>query len=150
MPLDFGQGGFLGALGQGLRGAGAVFSPQVYGAQNEEERILMQIRAHQQRLQPGLGIDGKVRFQELQLLDHVPPHELEVVRHVAEAPAQVFEGTTLPPRCGERTFLGPFFIVPEGDRGPVTHPEHDHFDLPPGCYQVTHQMDARTLDRVQD
>lgn len=58
MPLDFGQGGFLGALGQGLRGAGAVFSPQVYGAQNEEERLLMQIRAQQQRLQLETIVQG--------------------------------------------------------------------------------------------
>lgn len=58
MPLDFGQGGFLGALGQGLRGAGAVFSPQVYGAQNEEERLLMQIRAQQQRIQLETIVQG--------------------------------------------------------------------------------------------
>jgi len=69
-------------------------------------------------------------------------------RHIAEAPAKVFEGTTLPEWCDRRTFLGP--LIESSKRFTVTHPEHAHVDLPPGCYQVTHQMDARTMERVKD
>lgn len=69
-------------------------------------------------------------------------------RHIAEAPAQVFEASTRPEWCGERTFLGPVIVAEE--RFLVTHPEHAHVSLPCGTYQVTHQTDARTLERVQD
>ena len=69
-------------------------------------------------------------------------------RHIAEAPARVCEGTTLPEWCDRRTFLGP--LVESDKRFKITHPEHAHVDLPSGCYQVTHQMDARTMERVQD
>jgi len=69
-------------------------------------------------------------------------------RHIAEPPAKVFEGTTLPGWCDRRTFLGP--LVESKKRFTVTHPEHAHVDLPPGCYQITHQMDARTMERVKD
>lgn len=69
-------------------------------------------------------------------------------RHIAEAPAICYEGTTLPGDCDPRTFLGPCIVSP--DRFMVTHPEHAAKSLPGGTYQVTHQMDARTLDRVAD
>lgn len=69
-------------------------------------------------------------------------------RHVAEPPAVVFEGTALPAWCRERTFLGPCIESPKPFT--VSHPEHAHVTLPAGTYQVTHQMDARTLDRVAD
>lgn len=69
-------------------------------------------------------------------------------RHVAEAPSKVFVGTTLPIGCQPRTFLGP--LVESDERFTVTHPEHAHVSLPAGTYQVTHQMDARTLARVAD
>lgn len=69
-------------------------------------------------------------------------------RHIAEAPAKLFEGTMLPSWCDRRTFLGP--LVESKKRFTVTHPEHAHVDLPAGCYQITHQMDARTMERVQD
>jgi hypothetical protein len=69
-------------------------------------------------------------------------------RHVAEAPSKVFVGTTLPIGCQPRTFLGP--LVESDERFTVTHPEHAHVSLPAGTYQVTHQMDARSLQRVQD
>mgnify|MGYP001575819991 FL=1 len=69
-------------------------------------------------------------------------------RHVAEAPATIYEGATLPRWCDARTFIGP--CVESAKRFVVTHPEHAHVELPPGRYQITHQMDARTMDRVQD
>ena len=69
-------------------------------------------------------------------------------RHIAEQPAKVFVGTTLPEGCDASTFLGP--LVEGDERFTVTHPEHAQVSLPAGTYQVTHQMDARSLQRVQD
>lgn len=69
-------------------------------------------------------------------------------RHIAEAPAEVYAGTTLPDWCDQRTFLGP--LVKSETRFVVTHHEHAHVSLPAGTYQVTHQMDVRTMQRVQD
>lgn len=69
-------------------------------------------------------------------------------RHVAAAPAKVFEGTAKPDWCEARTFLGPCIVSDKPFT--VTHPEHAHVELPAGTYQVTHQMDARTMERVRD
>ena len=70
-------------------------------------------------------------------------------RHVAEGDVEVYLGTGCPSGVDGRTPLGPRLVVgPEGCT--VTHPEHAHVQLPPGDYQVTHQMDARTWQRVQD
>lgn len=69
-------------------------------------------------------------------------------RHIAESPAVCYLGTTLPEWCDRRTFLGP--LVNSKGRFVITHPEHAHVSLPPGEYQITHQMDARTMARVQD
>jgi hypothetical protein len=69
-------------------------------------------------------------------------------RHIADAPASIFAGTTLPEWCDQRTFLGP--LVKSAKRFVITHPEHAHVSLPAGEYQITHQMDARTMDRVRD
>jgi hypothetical protein len=69
-------------------------------------------------------------------------------RHIAEAPAAIYAGTTVPQWCDRRTFLGP--LVKSKKRFVVTHPEHAHVSLPAGEYQITHQMDARTMDRVRD
>ena len=69
-------------------------------------------------------------------------------RHVAEAPSSVYEGTAAPEWCGQTTFVGPRIVSQE--RFTITHPEHAQVSLPPGHYQVTHQLDAKTLQRVQD
>lgn len=70
-------------------------------------------------------------------------------RHVVEGDVTVYEGRTLPDWCEAGTFLGPCLVV--GESGAVvTHPEHAHVALGPGCYQVTHQMDAATRQRVAD
>lgn len=74
--------------------------------------------------------------------------ETQGSRHVAESPCTVFEGTTLPEWCREGTFLGP--LVKSGKRFTVSHPEHAHVSLPAGCFQITHQMDAASRQRVQD
>lgn len=68
-------------------------------------------------------------------------------RHIAEAPCAVYAGIT-PPEWAPRALLGPC-IESEG-RFTVGHPEHAHVSLPPGRYQVTHQLDAATQQRVAD
>lgn len=72
-------------------------------------------------------------------------------RHVAEPPAVVHEGTTAPPGAlpGARVLLGPCVVVPRGG-AVVSHPEHAHVRLLEGTYQVTHQLDVQTMQRVQD
>jgi hypothetical protein len=68
-------------------------------------------------------------------------------RHILEGDAEVYLGMTAP-EWAKRALLGPMFKLFR--RGTVTHPEHAHISLPAGTYQVTHQMDARTLQRVRD
>jgi len=68
-------------------------------------------------------------------------------RHVADENAQVFVGTKAP-QWAERAFLGP--LVKSTVAFKIVHPEHAHVNLPAGTYQITHQMDARTLERVRD
>jgi hypothetical protein len=75
--------------------------------------------------------------------------EGEGSNHFAEGASVVcYVGTKVPEWCRRGTFLGP--VVVATDRWMVTHPKHACFSMPPGVYQVTHQMDARTLDRVRD
>lgn len=71
-------------------------------------------------------------------------------RHVLKTEnVELYQGTTRPTWVDEEMPLGPFFKVKDTD-ALVSHPEHAHVQLPPGCYQVTHQLDARTRERVQD
>jgi hypothetical protein len=69
-------------------------------------------------------------------------------RHMLEAPAKAFEGTTVPSTCRPGTLLGPF--VESERRVRITHPEHAWIDLPAGAFQITYQRDARTGAAVQD
>ena len=69
-------------------------------------------------------------------------------RHIADGKSQAYEGSTRPTYCSEEVFLGPCVVSTE--RFTVTHPEHADVCLPAGTYQITHQMDARTLERVRD
>ena len=68
-------------------------------------------------------------------------------RHIAQC-EKVYEGTTLPKGIANGTFLGPFITADVEIR--IAHPQHADVIIPPGCYQITHQMDARTLQRVAD
>ncbi len=75
--------------------------------------------------------------------------------HIAGASILVYEGTKLPSYCGPRTFLGPFIVVKKRDM--IKHglqqndkDRHGYVSLPKGSYQITHQMDARTGERVVD
>ena len=69
-------------------------------------------------------------------------------RHVAEGQMQLFLGTTAPTWCMRGTFLGPLVVASQPFT--VTHHEHAHVELPAGTYQITHQMDPRTVERVLD
>ena len=74
--------------------------------------------------------------------------ETNGARHIADAPAEVYQGVKLPEWCDARTFLGPVVVLKK--RAVISHPEHANVSLPSGTYQVTHQMDARTMKRVVD
>jgi len=69
-------------------------------------------------------------------------------RHLALAPSKVYVGTKPPEWCQASTFLGPLIV--SKDRFVVGHPEHAHISLPGGRYQITHQMNAITMQRVVD
>lgn len=69
--------------------------------------------------------------------------------HFAEGEIELYEGIQAPSFCERGTFLGPVIVAPKGFRN--THPKHAHVHVEEGgVYQVTHQMDARTLERVRD
>lgn len=68
-------------------------------------------------------------------------------RHILEGAAQIFEGSKAPD-WAKQALLGPF--VEALERCIVTHPEHAHISIPAGTYQITHQLDARTMQRVRD
>jgi len=73
-------------------------------------------------------------------------------RHMVSGSARVFRGpvrrTVLPICVRETALLGPV-VVGTGEFT-VTHPEHAHVRCPAGVYQVVHQVDAATRQRVQD
>ncbi len=66
-------------------------------------------------------------------------------RHCAEGEVKIYA-----PPAGATPLTGPFIVATEGFR--ITHPEHAHFEMPAGVYQVTYQRDfAREgLFRVED
>jgi hypothetical protein len=68
-------------------------------------------------------------------------------RHMTGEGARLFEGTTRP-KWFTGQFMGPCIIADKPVR--ISHPEHAPLVLPVGTYQVSHQTDARTLDRVRD
>lgn len=71
-------------------------------------------------------------------------------RHILEGAAEVFAPLSSQPirtQFGEH-FEGPSFKCDA--HVTVTHPEHAHISLPPGCYQILHQMDLQTKQRVID
>lgn len=71
-------------------------------------------------------------------------------RHVLKGNVKVYEGVKLPSYVNSRYPLGYVFDVTE-EGAVLEHPEHAHFDIcDKGRYQVTHQMDMRTLQRVSD
>lgn len=70
-------------------------------------------------------------------------------RHIADESFEVFEGTTLPQWVSRGHFLGPC-IKTEKDTALISHPEHANVALGKGVFQITNQMDIRTMERVRD
>ena len=69
-------------------------------------------------------------------------------RHFLVGDLVAYEGTKPPPTCKPDIMLGPCVVVRK--RAANTHPEHAHASLPPGTYQIEHQLNWRTRQRVQD
>ena len=83
-----------------------------------------------------------------------PNHQLAMgitlgSRHIADENFTVYEGTTLPSWVSRGHFLGPC-IVTKKDTALISHPEHANVALGPGAYQICHQMDVRTMQRIRD
>lgn len=70
-------------------------------------------------------------------------------RHIVEGAAvKLYYGTKAPSYVDSRAPLGP--LVEAESEWVLTHPEHPNMYLPAGSYQVTHQLDAITGQRVDD
>jgi len=79
-------------------------------------------------------------------------------RHIAEPPAVVHEGKTLPdwiemPSGGDPAWLvGPVVVAMPGEPWMMPHPEHSPFRVrsTTGVCQITYQYDPSTMRRVVD
>ncbi len=75
-------------------------------------------------------------------------------RHVAKGAVTVYEGVSLPDgvkspmNVETQEICGPVIVAT--DTFSLIHPEHAHHELPAGTYQVTYQLDMRTMRRVVD
>lgn len=76
-------------------------------------------------------------------------------RHTVSGAAKCYVGTTQPKvLVGSKlealadAFLGACVVSPE--RFECPHPEHGHYSLPAGTWQVVQQMDERTRQRMAD
>lgn len=73
------------------------------------------------------------------------PGETRGSRHIIEGNVKLF---VKGPNAGRTDVLeGPVIVAKE--RCTLTHPEHAHFELPPGTYQSYYQMDARQAERTR-
>lgn len=70
-------------------------------------------------------------------------------RHIADESFDVYEGTQLPEYVNSKHFLGQL-IKGKKDSSMITHPEHGNICVGKGTFQITHQMDIRTMQRVRD
>lgn len=74
--------------------------------------------------------------------------------HRAEGDVTIYRGVNLPPWveapewADAAQMLGP--VVVACAEWMVTHPKHAHHVLPAGTYQVTYQIDRKTMLRVED
>lgn len=75
------------------------------------------------------------------------PGSTQGSRHTVEGNVDVFNGTTAP-EWASRALIGPYIYGKE--RFVVPHPEHAHVSLPSNGYQITYQLDAQTMMRVDD
>ena len=73
-------------------------------------------------------------------------------RHMAVGTLKCFQPSTDRPAAmlsDARAYLpGPLVVATK--EWSVTHPEHAHYKLPAGTYQIMHQLDPRTMQRVAD
>jgi hypothetical protein len=63
-------------------------------------------------------------------------------RHMVTGDVKMFK------KADADQFTGPVIVSKTGFT--VTHPEHAHFQLPAGTYQVTYQLDWATQQRAKD
>lgn len=79
-------------------------------------------------------------------------------RHIAAGDVEIYEGQKAPEfirfvnsASGAEipALIGPLILVKSTEFA-GTHPEHAHFLLDPGTYQIVYQMDARSFRRVED
>ena len=73
---------------------------------------------------------------------HVVSNNVSVMR------TEETDQTKSSPGRDKANVVGPVIVAKE--RFTLSHPEHCHFDLPAGTYQVLYQVDAKTLERVRD
>ena len=73
--------------------------------------------------------------------------EGEGSNHFAEGDVMVYAGVQAPP-WAPNALLGPVVVAKVAWRN--THTTHPHFHNPAGTYQVTHQLNWRTQQRVVD
>jgi hypothetical protein len=116
-----------------------------------ETRVLKEIKPGQGVRQGDIyivathGLKPGKRLTQRQLA----PGETQGSRHIAEAPAQIFESPGHPiPGIQANALLGP--LVEADQRWNLAHPEHAHASFPPGQYQVVYQLDFAAQRRVQD
>lgn len=76
------------------------------------------------------------------LSDQLAPGNTMGSRHMISGDVKMFKDKDA------TVFTGPVIVAKE--RFKVTHPEHAHFDMPAGTYQVTYQLDWQTQNRVRD
>ena len=70
-------------------------------------------------------------------------------RHIADETIEVYEGVQLPEWVDRNHFLGPVLVCKKAT-SLIHHPEHSNIALGQGTYQIQHQRDLRTMQRVRD
>lgn len=75
------------------------------------------------------------------------PGSTQGSRHCVGDNVSVFMGVK-PPATAIRALIGP--VIVSDERFTLRHPEHAHGSFPAGTYQVTYQLDPRTMQRSLD
>lgn len=134
------------------------------------EKIEAEAKAapHDTRVIKTMAVGQAIRQGDiyLRMIDHIPAEQLkklkpwkgsQLVRGTEGGARHMAEGVKLYESDRQRfaadgkavtTLLGPIVVAKK--RCTITHPEHAHFELPMGAYQVVYQLDARTMQRVRD
>ena len=136
-------------IGQGVR-QGDVYLIRLGAATKDAPEVLALVSAIRKSAKPGETtlkslpetIGEPTRVRQVAVGDTVGS------RHVAEGSLTIYAAP-----AGAHALVGP--IVVAFERWRLTHPEHGHFDLGAGCYQVLYQRDfkgerANEIRRVAD